>query len=214
MSEADRSTAPLVIRLFGAMEVQREGRPLPPLRARAGQWLLALLVLHHDRDVERDTLAALLWPDSSEEQAAYNLRRNLTDLRRALGPDAARLRSPTFRTLRLDLTGADVDLIAFDDAIARGGVSDLEQAIALYRGPLLDDCLEEWIVAERATREQAYLSALEILSDRAIADGVNILVLSDRGLDRDRAPMPALLAASGLHHHLIRQGTRTRVGLI
>jgi predicted ATPase/DNA-binding SARP family transcriptional activator len=171
VSEADRSTAPLVIRLFGAMEVQRQGRPLPPLRARAGRWLLALLALYHDRDVERDALAALLWPDSSEEQAAYNLRRNLTDLRRALGPDAARLRSPTLRTLRLDLTGADVDLIAFDGAITRGGVSDLEQAIALYRGPLLEDCLEDWAVAERATREQGYLSALETLADRAITDG-------------------------------------------
>lgn len=171
MSEADRSTAPLVIRLFGAMEVKRQGRPLPPLRARAGRWLLALLALQHDRDVERDALAALLWPDSSEEQAAYNLRRNLTDLRRALGPDAARLRSPTLRTLRLDLTGADVDLTAFDDAITRGGVSDLEQAIALYRGPLLEDCLENWAVAERAAREQEYLSALETLADRAITDG-------------------------------------------
>jgi predicted ATPase/DNA-binding SARP family transcriptional activator len=171
MSEADRSTAPLMIRLFGAMEVQRQGRPLPPLRARAGRWLLALLALYHDRDVERDALAALLWPDSSEDQAAYNLRRNLTDLRRTLGAEAARLRSPTFRTLRLDLTDADVDLIAFDDAIARGSATDFERVVVLYRGPLLDGCLEEWIVAERTTREQAYLAALETLADRAIADG-------------------------------------------
>ena len=48
----------------------------------------------------------------------------------------------------------------------------------------------------------------------SIADGVNILVLSDRGLDREHAPIPALLAVSGLHHHLIRQGTRTRAGLV
>jgi len=51
-------------------------------------------------------------------------------------------------------------------------------------------------------------------ADQAIADGVNILMLSDRTFDRDYAPIPALLASAGLHHHLIRVGTRTRVGLV
>lgn len=51
-------------------------------------------------------------------------------------------------------------------------------------------------------------------ADQAIADGVNILILSDRGVDPANAPIPALLAVSGLHHHLIRTGTRTRVGLV
>jgi glutamate synthase (ferredoxin) len=51
-------------------------------------------------------------------------------------------------------------------------------------------------------------------ADQAIADGVNILILSDRGVNPDNAPIPALLAVSGLHHHLIRTGTRTRVGLV
>jgi glutamate synthase domain-containing protein 1 len=51
-------------------------------------------------------------------------------------------------------------------------------------------------------------------ADQAIKDGHNILVLSDRGVDAKHAPLPALLAVAGLHHHLIRQGTRTRVGLV
>ena len=51
-------------------------------------------------------------------------------------------------------------------------------------------------------------------ADKAIADGVNILILSDRGVNAESAPIPALLAVSGLHHHLIRTGTRTRVGLV
>ncbi len=50
--------------------------------------------------------------------------------------------------------------------------------------------------------------------DAAIAQGVNILVLSDRGLSRERAAIPALLAVAGLHHHLIRNGKRTQVTLI
>jgi glutamate synthase (ferredoxin) len=48
----------------------------------------------------------------------------------------------------------------------------------------------------------------------AIASGHDIIILSDRGLDRFHAPIPALLAVSGLHHHLNREGTRTKVGLV
>jgi glutamate synthase (ferredoxin) len=51
-------------------------------------------------------------------------------------------------------------------------------------------------------------------ADKAIAEGINILILSDRGVDKNHAPIPALLAVSGLHHHLIREGTRTRIGLV
>jgi glutamate synthase (ferredoxin) len=58
------------------------------------------------------------------------------------------------------------------------------------------------------------LDQLFAATDKAIARGSNIIILSDRGLSAENAPIPALLALSGLHHHLIRQGTRTRVGLV
>src|SRR5690606_15641040 len=51
-------------------------------------------------------------------------------------------------------------------------------------------------------------------ANRAIEDGYNVVILSDRGVNREWAPIPALLAVAGLHHHLIREGTRTRVGLV
>ena len=51
-------------------------------------------------------------------------------------------------------------------------------------------------------------------ADGAIAEGVNIIILSDRGINKANAAIPALLAVSGLHHHLIRKGTRTKVGLV
>ena len=51
-------------------------------------------------------------------------------------------------------------------------------------------------------------------ASKAINDGVNILILSDRGLSAKSAAIPALLAVSGLHHHLIREGDRNRVGLV
>ena len=51
-------------------------------------------------------------------------------------------------------------------------------------------------------------------ADQAIDDGFTILILSDRGVLKGRAPIPALLATSALHHHLIRDKRRTRAGLI
>jgi glutamate synthase (ferredoxin) len=58
------------------------------------------------------------------------------------------------------------------------------------------------------------LEKLFVKASKAIKDGHNILILSDRGVDAENAAIPALLAAAGMHHHLIRKGTRTRVGLV
>ena len=58
------------------------------------------------------------------------------------------------------------------------------------------------------------MEALFLQADKAIEEGANLLILSDRDVDRNRAGIPALLATAGLHHHLIKQGTRTKVSLI
>ena len=51
-------------------------------------------------------------------------------------------------------------------------------------------------------------------ASQAIADGYTFLILSDRGVCKELAPIPALLATAGVHHHLVREGTRTRLGLV
>jgi len=51
-------------------------------------------------------------------------------------------------------------------------------------------------------------------ASQAVKDGYQILILSDRGMNHDLAPIPSLLATAGVHHHLIRQGERTKVGLL
>jgi glutamate synthase (NADPH) large chain len=48
----------------------------------------------------------------------------------------------------------------------------------------------------------------------AIADGANIIVLSDRNATADWAPIPSLLLTAAVHHHLVREKTRTKVGLV
>jgi predicted ATPase/DNA-binding SARP family transcriptional activator len=161
----------MILRLFGDFAVQVESRTAPPVRYRKSHWLLALLALHRGQEVDRAWLSALLWPDSSGSQALYNLRRSLAELRRVLGPEGPRLGSPTPRTLALDLTSAQVDVVTFDAAVTRGDEASLESAVELYRGPLLQECHQEWVSQERGPREEAYLKALETLAAHAMARG-------------------------------------------
>jgi len=51
-------------------------------------------------------------------------------------------------------------------------------------------------------------------ASRSVSAGTNIIILSDRGVNKENAPIPALLAVAGLHHHLIREGKRTRAGIV
>src|SRR3989475_9227550 len=51
-------------------------------------------------------------------------------------------------------------------------------------------------------------------ASNGIKNGATILILSDRQINKDYAPIPSLLATSGLHHHLVREGMRTRATLI
>ncbi len=48
----------------------------------------------------------------------------------------------------------------------------------------------------------------------AVDDGFDVLILSDRAIDSEHAPIPSLLACSAVHHHLIRHGVRGKVGLV
>jgi DNA-binding SARP family transcriptional activator len=130
----------LTLALFGPMQILVQGQPLPPLRSRQSLWLLALLTLRHPSPVEREWLAGTLWPDSEQSQAFRNLRVVLSELRSALGAESWCLESPNRHTLSLDLTGAEVDVRTFDAAHLSGERSALEQAVTLYRGPLLEGC--------------------------------------------------------------------------
>lgn len=144
----------LVIRLFGPLEVLIDGFPMPRLRSRKGQLLLALLVLRAGQDVSRETLCELLWPESFIDQARLSLRQSLVDLRKALGPEAARIETCGATGLRFDSSGAEIDLLEFD------AVASIDRAIAVYRGPLLEGFREEAIVREREARLEAYVGLL------------------------------------------------------
>jgi predicted ATPase/DNA-binding SARP family transcriptional activator len=157
------------MRLFGPLDIRVDGRPLPRLRSYRGRHLLALLALRAGREVEREWLAGVLWPDSVFDQAFYNLRRCLSELRHVLDSHARCLVSPTPHTLRLDIDRVNVDVAEFDAALARGDAASLRRAVELCRGPLLEDCAEVWVLPERTRRRQLYLEALESLATAAMA---------------------------------------------
>jgi glutamate synthase (NADPH/NADH) large chain/glutamate synthase (ferredoxin) len=71
-----------------------------------------------------------------------------------------------------------------------------------------------WPVAEGAAGMQQALQRVCEQAHDAIAKDVNIIILSDRSVGPRRAPIPSLLAVAAVHHHLVREGTRLRAGII
>ena len=74
------------------------------------------------------------------------------------------------------------------------------------------DCT--WAVADGPAGLQTALAELCARAEGALADGAEILILSDRRTRASRVPIPALLATAAVHHHLVRAGTRLQAGLV
>ena len=86
-----------------------------------------------------------------------------------------------------------------------------DEALAGFRSAMVS-CL--YPVAEGGSGLRAALDRIRSEASEAIAGGANILILTDRHSTSDLAPVPSLLFTGAVHHHLIREKTRTRVGLI
>ncbi len=71
-----------------------------------------------------------------------------------------------------------------------------------------------FFVADGGDSLRARLDEIKAEVSQAINDGARIIVLSDRDGDTEEAPIPSLLLTSAVHHHLIREKTRTKVGLV
>jgi glutamate synthase domain-containing protein 2/glutamate synthase domain-containing protein 1/glutamate synthase domain-containing protein 3 len=80
-----------------------------------------------------------------------------------------------------------------------------------FRAATLDTT---WPVSEGPAGLEKALDRLFAEADAALADGVNILILSDRSVSAERAPIPTLLGLAAVHHHLVREGTRLQTGLV
>src|SRR5258708_2641369 len=92
---------------------------------------------------------------------------------------------------------------------------DLEKLRRVSWGDFLATTIQTlYRAADGETGLERALDGMCRRADQAIRDGYRILILSDRGVDKDFAPIPSLLALTALHNHLVRERTRTQVALI
>jgi glutamate synthase domain-containing protein 2/glutamate synthase domain-containing protein 1/glutamate synthase domain-containing protein 3 len=91
----------------------------------------------------------------------------------------------------------------------------LEKLRRVSRGDILASTLPMLFAVEEGARGlERGLDQLCRRASLAIKSGYSLLILSDRGVDQDYAPIPSLLALTAVHNHLVREETRTQVALI
>jgi glutamate synthase (NADPH/NADH) large chain len=99
------------------------------------------------------------------------------------------------------LTNADLEKIRAISEVGNGH----------FKSRLLDTT---WPAEHGASGLKEALDTLCVRAEAAVREGINIILLSDRRAGAENIPMPSLLACAAVHHHLIRQGLRTSVGLV
>lgn len=157
---------------FGGLTLERDSRSVSgPGGHRNALALAAILARAGRRGVSRDSLAALLWPESDTERARNALRQTVYVLRAEAGEAAVVGKQQL--VLHDGVVRSDVG--EFEAAIERG---DLATAMDLYRGPFLDGFFlrgsaefEQWVDQERNALARSYCAVLEELATRAEAAG-------------------------------------------
>lgn len=92
---------------------------------------------------------------------------------------------------------------------------DLEKIRSIDSGSFQAKTLQTYFNADgKPGSLEKGLERLCRYAEDAIADGFELLILSDRKIDSQHAPIPSLLAVSAVHHHLIKKGLRGAVGII
>lgn len=150
----------LQISLLGEQRFTLDGCPLAGTLGRRAMEIIAYLVLHPGEPQPRASVAAAVWPDSTDAQALTNLRRELHQMRSVLGEDASI--AADARTVWWQ-PGAEnrCDVVEFIQA------SDAARAVAAYGGDLLPGSAAEWVAAER---DHLHRQCVQLL-DRLIAVG-------------------------------------------
>ncbi|MFZ1268250.1 MAG: BTAD domain-containing putative transcriptional regulator, partial [Anaerolineae bacterium] len=167
--------AHLDLTLFGPFQLTLDHQVIERFESNKVRALLAFLAVEHHRPHSREALAELLWPGHTIEAARGNFRRALANLRAVLNDQTAQppylhiTREALQFNLAADVTVDAVRFLALAQTPESqpGWASNLEQALALYRGPFLegfhaDDCqeFEQWITAGRSELEQLAARAL------------------------------------------------------
>jgi DNA-binding SARP family transcriptional activator/predicted ATPase len=162
--------------LLGDFSLIYDNRQVTSLNTMRLQSLLAYLVLHRDAPQQRQHLAFLFWPDTTEAQARNNLRQLLHQLRQVFPAVEHFLSADTHTLYWHPQEPCHIDIAEFEQALTEATAGTqrndqhaqqiaLEQADSLYRGALLPGCYDEWILPERERHRQLHRQALEQLLD-------------------------------------------------
>jgi DNA-binding SARP family transcriptional activator len=129
--------------------------------------LFAFLLLNFDSPLSRKQIAFTFWPDSTESQARTNLRNLLHYLRNSL-PEADIFEIDTLNIRLRGNAPIELDVQCFNKAISSAEscqndqerISHLQQAVNYYRGELLPDLYEDWLLKQREELQQSFVNAL------------------------------------------------------
>ena len=184
----------LTIRLLGQFEITLNGERLH-LPTRAAESLAAWLLLHPGPQHQRDFLAGLLWPDTTETNARNNLRHALWRLRQAIPDDYLRVdaRSIGWR--------ADAPYTLDVDALRNGSPETSAGAVDAYAGELLPGFYDEWIIRERERLAALYDEQMGRLLENLLAVGEwrQAIERAEGWIAHGHAPEPAYRAL--IHAH-------------
>lgn len=164
----------LQIRMFGHFQLSYAETPLTTVKGPRLQAFLAYLLLHRDRAHPRRRLARIIWPASSEDQIASNLRTKLALLRTKfpasrdfLYDDEDTLQWRTDPSFSLDVAEFEFALQQAEQAIYKQNpttrLAALEQAVKLYTGDLLPHLHDDWVLTARHRLRNQFLAALSDL---------------------------------------------------
>ena len=145
-------------RILGSLDISSDGQTcaIPGAKERA---VLAYLLLQAGQAVSADRLIDELWGDEPPDAARNSLQVRVAALRRVLGRDRI-VTSAGGYLIRIE--SGELDLRRFEELTARGGRDDLDEALALWRGPPLPEFRDEhWAGPAIARLEELRLVALE-----------------------------------------------------
>src|SRR5262245_60764679 len=163
--------------LFGSFGVRAPNEGAINLLGQKERALLAFLALSPGTTHSRDTLASLLWSDRGDPQARDSLKHALTNLRQCLQSADSPAIIADRQSVRLDPAAVTTDVAAFERLLSAGTPEGIEQAIALYRGDLLDGitihdaAFEDWLLVEQQRLRQLLEGALTTLMAQAMTAG-------------------------------------------
>jgi TolB-like protein/DNA-binding SARP family transcriptional activator len=151
-------TARIQLSLLGRFKATVEGTASQSLQISASRQraLLAYLVLQPDYSETRERLATLLWANGSDQQARQNLRQLLLGLRKLLAVGGLDPLRTDRESVALDPDQIAADVRVFETLVRSDDPADLDRALTLYQGDLLDgfstelESFEPWLQRERA----------------------------------------------------------------